>query len=65
MSTIKSHLQEDIISAMKAKDASRLAVLRFLSSKIKQYEVDERKEADETQVLSILDKVAKQHRYSI
>lgn len=50
---------------MRSKDKERLAILRLILAAFKQKEVDERIELDDTQVLAILDKLAKQHRDSI
>jgi uncharacterized protein YqeY len=50
---------------MRAKDKPRLATLRLITAAIKQHEVDERIELDDTQVLALLDKMCKQRRESI
>ena len=50
---------------MKSGDKSRLAVIRLILSAIKQVEVDERIELDDTRVTAVLDKMAKQRRESI
>ena len=50
---------------MRAKDKPRLATLRLITAAIKQQEVDERIELDDTQVLALLDKMCKQRRESI
>lgn len=50
---------------MRAQDRERLVTLRLITSAIKQREVDERITLDDTQVLAVLDKMAKQHRDSI
>ena len=52
-------------STMKSGDKSRLAVIRLILSAIKQVEVDERIELDDTRVTAVLDKMAKQRRESI
>lgn len=54
-----------MITAMKAKDTERLGTVRLINSAIKQREVDERIELTDADVLSILDKLAKQRRDSI
>lgn len=63
--SIKETIQQDIKSAMKARDQDRVSAIRFISAAIKQREVDERKELSDTEVLAILDKQAKQRRESI
>ena len=50
---------------MKGGDKSRLAVIRLMLAAIKQREVDERIELDDSQVLAVLDKMVKQRRDSI
>ena len=50
---------------MRAKDKPRLGVLRLVMAAIKQREVDERIELDDTQVLAVLDKMVKQRRDSL
>jgi hypothetical protein len=52
-------------AAMKAGDKRRLGVVRLINAAIKQREVDERVELDDTQVLVVLDKMLKQRRDSI
>jgi uncharacterized protein YqeY len=65
MSTIKQRISDDIKAAMRSQDKKRLGVLRMLSAAIKQKEVDERVELDDTGTLAVLDKLAKQHRDAI
>jgi len=50
---------------MKGGDKSRLAVIRLIMAAVKQREVDERIELDDSQVLAVLDKMVKQRRDSI
>jgi uncharacterized protein YqeY len=63
--SLKATIQEDVKSAMRARDKARLGVLRLISAAIKQKEVDERVELDDTGVLAVLDKMAKQRRESL
>ena len=65
MSALKHRINEDVKAAMRGKEKNRLAALRLITASIKQREVDERIELDDTQVMSVLDKMAKQHRDSI
>lgn len=62
---LKQRIQDDVKVAMRAKDKARLATLRLITAAIKQREVDERIELNDTQVLTILDKMIKQRRDSI
>ena len=63
--TLKQQLIEDMKSAMKSGDKTRLGVIRLINAAIKQKEVDERIELDDAQVLAVLDKMVKQRRDSI
>ena len=65
MSALKQRINDDVKTAMRSKDKERLGVLRMITAAFKQKEVDERIELDDTQVITILDKMAKQHRDSI
>ena len=65
MSNSRQRVLDDIKTALKSGDKSRLAVLRLLSAAIKQKEVDDRIELDEPQTIAILDKAQKQRRESI
>ncbi|MBE0511018.1 MAG: GatB/YqeY domain-containing protein [Chromatiales bacterium] len=63
--TLKAQLTSDMKDAMRAKDKDRLGTIRLIQAAIKQREVDERIELDDTQVLAVLDKMVKQRRDSI
>ena len=62
---LKQRVLDDVKTAMKAGDKPRLATLRLISAAIKQREVDERIELDDTQMLAVLEKMVKQRRESI
>ncbi|EQD76695.1 GatB/Yqey domain-containing protein [mine drainage metagenome] len=62
--SIKERLGEDIKSAMKAHDESRLGTLRYALAAIRQREVDTRRTLDESELIAILDKLIRQHRES-
>lgn len=62
--SLKDQLLEDIKQAMRAGDKARLVTLRMASAAIKQREVDERIEADDSVVLATLEKMIKQRRES-
>jgi uncharacterized protein YqeY len=62
---LKSQIQSDMKTAMKAGDKTRLGVIRLILAAVKQREVDERIELDDSQVLAVLDKMVKQRRDSI
>lgn len=67
--SIKDSILEDLKSAMKAKDADKLRVLRSLKSKILEKEISERKGGEATitdeQTIEVLMKAAKQRKESI
>lgn len=65
MSEIKSKLQEDVKVAMKARDKERLTTLRGLSAAIKQIEVDERIEVDDSRIIEVFNKELKKRRDSL
>jgi len=62
---IKEQILEDIKTAMRAKDSSRLSTLRLVAAAIKQKEVDERISLDDAAVISVLEKMVKQRKDSI
>ncbi|UPG94107.1 GatB/YqeY domain-containing protein [Luteibacter aegosomatissinici] len=63
--SLKAKITEDMKAAMKGGEKDRLAVIRLVQAQIKQREVDERIELDDTQVLAVLEKMQKQRRDSI
>ena len=65
MSKLKKRIQDAVIQTMKSGDKARLAVIRLITSSMKQIEVDERIELDDARVIAILDKMVKQRRESI
>ncbi len=62
MSALKEQLTQAMKDAMRAKDQARLGVIRMALAALKQVEVDERIELDDTRVLAILDKQIKQRQ---
>lgn len=63
--SLKARITEDMKAAMRAKDSARLGAVRLLQAAIKQREVDERIELDDTQVVEAIEKMLKQRRDSI
>jgi uncharacterized protein YqeY len=63
--SLKLQLNDDMKTAMKSGDKDRLGVIRLINAAIKQREVDERIQLDDTQVLSVLEKMLKQRRDSV
>ncbi|WP_373740557.1 GatB/YqeY domain-containing protein [Neisseria sp.] len=62
--TLKQQLTEDMKTAMKAKDSLALSTIRLINAAIKQFEVDERTEADDAKITAILGKMIKQRKDS-
>lgn len=62
--SLKIQLTEDMKTAMKAKDQLSLSTIRLINAAIKQYEVDERAEADDAKVTAIITKMVKQRKDS-
>ena len=63
--TLKIRIQDDVKDAMRSKDKDRLGTLRLITAAIKQKEVDERIEMDDTAVITVLEKMIKQRKDSI
>ncbi len=63
--SIKARLADDVKTAMRARDSERLGTLRLVQAAIKQREVDERIELDDTAVIAVLEKLLKQRQESI
>ena len=62
--SLKIRLTEDMKTAMRAKDQLSLGTIRLINAAIKQFEVDERTEADDTKITAILTKMVKQRKDS-
>ncbi len=62
---LKQQITEDMKTAMRAKDAPRLAAIRLLLAAMKQREVDERIELSDEQIVAVIEKMLKQRRDSI
>ena len=62
---LKSLIEQDMRSAMKARSEIRLSTLRLLLAALKQQEIDSRLALTETDVLSTIEKMIKQRRESI
>lgn len=63
--SLKQRLTDDMKTAMKSRDKARLGVIRLVNAAIKQREVDERIELDDTAVLAVLEKMVKQRKDSV
>ncbi len=63
--SLRDQINEDMKSAMRAKDMAKLGTIRLITAAIKQKEVDERIEITDAHVLAILEKMVKQRKDSI
>lgn len=63
--SLKAQISEDMKNAMRAKDSVRLGTIRLLQAAIKQREVDDRVELNDTDVIATIEKMLKQRRDSI
>lgn len=63
--SLKAQITEDMKTAMRAKDSVRLGAIRLLQAAIKQREVDERIELNDSDVIAAIEKMLKQRRDSI
>ena len=65
MTTLKDQITDALKISMRAKDMATVTVLRGLQAAIKQIEIDERIELDESRVLAVIEKQIKQRKESI
>lgn len=63
-SALKTRIQEDMKTAMRAKETERLGTIRMLLAALKQKEVDERVTLSDTDVITILNRMIKQRNES-
>ena len=63
--SLKAQITEDMKTAMRAKDSTRLGAIRLLLAAIKQREVDERIELSDADIIAAIEKMLKQRRDSI
>lgn len=63
--SLKEHINEDMKTAMRARETARLGAIRLLLAAIKQREVDERITLDDAAIVAVIDKMLKQRRDSI
>ena len=62
---LKARITDDMKAAMRARETDRLGTIRLLQAAIKQREVDERVELDDTAVTAVIGKMIKQRKDSI
>ena len=59
---LKETLKKDEIAAMKARDKARVSVLRLVNSEIKSFEVNNRENISDENVIKIVEKSIKQNK---
>ena len=62
---LREQVNEDMKSAMKARESEKLGAIRLLLSEVKRREVDERVTLDDAGVISVVEKMIKQRKDSI
>jgi hypothetical protein len=62
---LRDKISQDLMAAMKSKDAERLSVLRMMKAAVKNKEIDLRLELDDAQAVQVLVSLIKQRRDSI
>jgi uncharacterized protein YqeY len=62
---LRDKISEDLISAMKSKEAERLSVLRMMKAAVRNKEIDMRLELEDSQVIPVLISLIKQRKDSI
>ena len=63
--SLKERITDDMKAAMRSGEKQRLGLIRMITAGIKQREVDERITLDDSQVLSVLEKMIKQRKESL
>jgi uncharacterized protein YqeY len=63
--SLKERITDDMKAAMRSGEKERLGLIRMITSAIKQREVDERITLEDSQVLSVLEKMIKQRKESL
>jgi uncharacterized protein YqeY len=63
--SLKERITDDMKAAMRSGEKERLGAIRMITAAIKQREVDERVTLDDTQVLSVIEKMIKQRKESL
>ncbi|AET91715.1 GatB/YqeY domain-containing protein [Caballeronia cordobensis] len=63
--SLKDQINDDMKTAMRAKETERLGTIRLLLAAIKQREVDDRVTLDDAAITGVIDKMIKQRKDSI
>jgi len=62
---LREKISEDLMSAMKSREAERLSVLRMMKAAVRNKEIDLRQEMEDAQVVQVLVSLIKQRKDSI
>ena len=62
---LRDKISEDLIAAMKSREAERLSVLRMMKAAVRNKEIDGRQELDDPQAVQVLLSLIKQRKDSI
>ena len=65
MTTLKTQITDVLKTSMRAKEMAVVKVIRSLQAAIKQIEIDDRIELDDSQVLAVIEKQIKQRKESV
>jgi uncharacterized protein len=63
--SLRERINEDMKTAMKARESDKLGAIRLLQAALKQKEVDERVTLSDSDILAVIDKMVKQRKDSI
>ena len=63
--SLKEKISEDLLSAMKARESTRVGVLRMMKSAIRNREIERRGELGKEEILKVLSGLVKQRREAI
>ncbi len=63
--SLQARIQDDMKAALRAGDKARLGAIRLILAAVRQREIDDRTQLDDSQVMAVLDKMLKQRRESI
>jgi uncharacterized protein len=64
MSDLRAQIASETTAAMKARDKARVGIMRLINSELKRFEIDERRELGDGDVLAVLDRMVKQRNDS-
>jgi uncharacterized protein len=62
---LRDKISEDLIAAMKAKEAARLSTIRMMKAAVRNKEIDARQELEDAQVIQVFLSLIKQRKDSI